>query len=103
MAGERVRLILNRLADITRNRSSEYDSEGQSEMGGQRRCNRAGHFHRRAIWHRRVTPKSIEQPSLAVQRCSTEFRNGTNRSPVASVCRRMGGRSSTRSYEDEAI
>ena len=36
MAGERVRLILNRLADITRNRSSEYDSEGQSEMGGQK-------------------------------------------------------------------
>ena len=73
--GERVRLILNRLADLARNRSSAYDSEGQSEMGGERGCNRAGHFHSRAVWHRRVTPKSIEQPPMAVGARSTEFRN----------------------------
>jgi hypothetical protein len=77
VAGERVRLILNRLADLARNRSSAYDSEGQSEMGGERGCNRAGRFHCRAVWHRGVTPKSIEQPPTAVGACSTEFRNKT--------------------------
>jgi hypothetical protein len=56
---------------------NEYDSEEQSEMGGERGCNRAGHFHCRAVWHRRVTPKSIEQPPIAVGACSTEFRNET--------------------------
>jgi hypothetical protein len=48
-------------------------SEGQNEMGGERGCNRAGHFHCRAVWHRRVTPKSIEQhqwPSAHVHRIS---------------------------------
>jgi hypothetical protein len=57
VVGERVRLILNCLADLARNRSSAYDSEVRSEMGGERGCNRAGHFHCRAVWHRRVTPK----------------------------------------------
>src|SRR5215471_11707352 len=79
LAGERVRLILNRLADLARNRSRAYDSEGQSEMGGERGCNRAGHFHCRAVWHRRVTPKSIQQPQLPFGARSTEFRNETRR------------------------
>src|SRR5262245_57390554 len=46
-------------------------------MGGEGGCNRAGHFHCRAVWYRRVTPKSIEQPPIAVGACSTEFRNET--------------------------
>jgi hypothetical protein len=77
VAGERVRLILNRLADIARNRSREYDSEGQSERGGEGGCNRAGHFHCRAVWHYRVTPKSIEQPQSPSAHVQTEFRNET--------------------------
>src|SRR5262249_10081632 len=59
------------------NRSSADDSEGQSEMGGERGCNRAGHFHCRAVWYRRITPKSIKQNPIAVGACSTEFRNET--------------------------
>jgi hypothetical protein len=47
-------------------------------MGGQRGCNRPGHFHSRAVWHRRVTPKSIEQPQSSSGACSTEFRNETH-------------------------
>src|SRR5215472_6968138 len=86
VAGERVRLILNRLADIARNRSSEYDSEGQSEMGGQRGCNRPGHFHCRAVWHRRVTPKSIERPHSLSGACSTEFRNETRANTLQLLC-----------------
>jgi hypothetical protein len=31
-------------------------------MGGERGCNRAGHFHCRAIWRCRVTPKSNRTP-----------------------------------------
>src|SRR5262249_51818574 len=73
VAGERVRLILNRLADLARNRSSAYDSAGQSEMGGERGCNRAGHFHCRAVWHRRVTPKSIEHPQWPWPRVQTNL------------------------------
>src|SRR6516164_6039390 len=86
VAGERVRLILNRLADLARDRSREYDSEGQSELGGQRGCNRPGHFHGRAVWHRRVTPKSIEQPHSPSAARSTEFRNETH-SPLGDFAR----------------
>ena len=35
-------------------------------MDGEGGCNRAGYFHCRAIWHRRVNPKSIKQPPMAV-------------------------------------
>jgi transposase-like protein len=87
VAGERVRLILNGWADLARNRSRAYDSEGQSEMGGERGCNRAGHFHCQAVWHRRLTPKSIEQPPMAVGARSTEFRNEAR---VATPPRRSG-------------
>ena len=51
--------------------------KGQSEMGGQRGCNRPGHFHSRTVWHRRVTPKSIKQPHSPSGAYSTEFRNET--------------------------
>src|SRR5215471_12592730 len=62
---------------LARNRSRAYDSEGQSEVGGEGGCNRAGHFHCRAVWHRRVTPKSIEQPRSPSAHVQTEFRNET--------------------------
>src|SRR5215469_8718391 len=51
-------------------------------MGGQRGCNRPGHFHWRTVWHRRVTPKSIEQPRSPFGVCSTNFRNETSKSLV---------------------
>src|SRR5262249_32766902 len=52
---------------LQKNRSRAYDSEGQGEMGDETGCNRAGHFHCRAVWHRRVTA------SIAVGTCSNRI------------------------------
>ena len=36
LAGERLRLVCDRVADVARDRSSKHDSQGQSEVGGER-------------------------------------------------------------------
>jgi DDE domain len=37
-------------------RSGEYDSQGQSAMGGEGRYHRTSRFHLRAVWRCRLTP-----------------------------------------------
>jgi len=36
LAGERLPIVFEGMADVTRNRSGPYDPEGASQMGGQR-------------------------------------------------------------------
>src|SRR5262249_970781 len=57
-------------------------------MGSEGGCNRAGHFHCRAVWHCRVTPKSIEQPQSPSAHVQTEFRNETRNNlegPISNI------------------
>jgi hypothetical protein len=64
-------------------------------MGGERGCNRAGHFYCRAVWYRGVTPKSIKQHPIAVGAFSTEFRNETPAAGSSTLRTKAGVRSAT--------
>src|SRR6185295_3711278 len=58
LAGKRLRLVCYGVADLTRDRSRQHDSKGQSEVAGEGRCRCTSGFHFRAIWHRRVISES---------------------------------------------
>src|SRR5262249_55207932 len=69
MAGERVRIVPDCLADITGNRSGAYNSEGASEVGRPRGPTRADAVHPRPLWshHLRLSPRIRSRDHSAYQ------------------------------------
>jgi hypothetical protein len=50
------------VANVARDRSGQHDSQGQSAVGGEERCDGSSGFYRRAVWHRCLTPSPGKTP-----------------------------------------
>src|SRR5262249_1343689 len=77
LAGERLRLVCHGVADVARDRSGQHDSQGQSAVGGEERCHGSSGFHRRAVWHRCLTPSLGKTPHLVSSPARPNLRNET--------------------------
>jgi hypothetical protein len=70
LAGERLRLVPECVADIARDRSGAHDSERPSEVGSQGRRNSSSQLHQRIIRHCRLTSRWSFAFCYLVQRLS---------------------------------